>query len=474
MKKVTAVLLVLAFVLVAPAMVSAQNMLDQRLTKIEEMVKGLKQNQMMGFHLYASLRPHLGYYSADEEYLGGPAMDPNIGITADDDYGTILSVGGQSRFGAKAIVSKDLYGVIEYGLTETDRGGEVSDPYLRLAYGVWNFGSGKLTVGKDYTPGTFLGYSSMMGDLGDQGDANMLVAGLSYIGRQPQVKLSFGNFDIALIEPNTGAYDFSRDAYLDLTTDLTGEAGVNRDLFGQTFDTDFVIPRIEAAYVFRLDNINIRPVVGYQTYDMEYYNAVTGEEGDESIDSILAGLGVSATFEPAYVKGTFTWMQNAGNYGQTNIGMVNALNNPQDPDGWTDSAIYLGAGVDGLPFGPGLSILNAQLVNGSVEDSELMQGTLVAGAQINDTFGLEAGFGYMSAEVDLPGFTTAKVSATTGATAEQTSFVYYLQAPVQLAKGIQVIPEIGMVDRGDLEIDDQDDIDSGSLSYIDFNFRCDF
>jgi len=414
MKKLTAVLLVFAFVLAAPLMASAQDMLDQRLSKVEEMVKGLKMSQKMGFHLYASLRPHLGYYDVDEDYaavsgaLEGPAMDPSIGV---DDSGTLLSIGGQSRLGAKAIATKDLYGVIEFGLTETARSGEVSDPYLRLAYGVWNFGAGKLTVGKDYTPGTFLGYSSMMGDLGDQGDANMLVAGLSYIGRQPQVKLSFGDFDIALIEQNTGAAAYGG-------------------------DKDFYLPRIEAAYVFRLDNINIRPVAGYQTYEVE--DRVVGGTAlpDEDIDSFLLGLGVSATFDPVYVKGTVSFMQNALNYGQSNLVLANGtLAN---------------------------TITQAQ-VGTDVEDSDLLQGTLVAGAKLNEKIGLEAGVGYLNAEVDIAGLGTA----------EQTGMVYYFQAPVQLAKGMQLIPEIGMVDRGDFETDVLPDQDSGTMSYIDFNFRVD-
>ncbi len=413
MKKLMVVLLVLGFVCAAPMMAAAQTV-DQKISQLEEMVKGMKMQAALGFHPYASIRPHLGYYSVSEDFIPiAPAMGPNIGS---DDSGTILSVGGQSRFGAKAAVSKNLGGQIEFGLQEDTRAGEVNNVYLRLAVAAWNFGGGKLTVGKTYTPGTFLGYSSMMGDIGDNGDANMLVAGLSYIGRQPQVQLSFGDFDFALIEPNTGANAYGG-------------------------DVDFVLPRIEAAYVLRTEMVDIRPVAGFQTYDVE---GLAG--GDESIASYLLGLGASFKLDPAYLKGTVTYLQNAGNYGQANVGLVNAWN----------VGLIPGAGQG--------SLLDAQMMtNGDLEDSALMQGTLVAGAKLSDQLTVEDGVGYMSAEVDVP----------LGVTAEQTAMMYYLQAPYQLAKGIQVIPEIGMLDRGDLEVDGVADIDCGDLSYIDFNFRVD-
>jgi hypothetical protein len=180
----------------------------------------------------------------------------------------------------------------------------------------------------------------MHGDIGDQGDANMLVGGLAYIGRQPQLRLSFGTFDFALIEQHTAA-------------GTLGVAGA---------DKDFDLPRIEAAYVFRTPVIAIRPVVGFQTYDVE-----VGDE-DESVDSYMAGLGVSLTLGPAYIKATVSYLQNPANYGQTNLLVVN------------------NAGVNTTS-----AILDA---NGDVEDATLLQGTFVAGMKFSPMFGLEAGVGY--------------------------------------------------------------------------------
>ncbi len=363
------------------------------------------------WYFYGSARTHLGYYMVDEDFATGPATDPSIGSNGlDDDSGTTLNLYGQSRFGGKAVVSDNFSGGFEFGLRETGTGGEEEAVYLRLIYGTWNFGAGKLMVGKHYTPATFLGYSGMGADLGDNGDANMLVAGLAYIGRQPQIRLSFGSFDIALIQPNTSANDLG--------------AG----------DIDFTFPRIEAAYVFKTPVVSIRPIAAFQTYKAE--DQTTGD--DETIMSYTLGLGVSATLGPAYIKATFSYLQNPGNYGDTNLLVLDALR--------------VGAG-------------NAQFINGDVEDAEEMQGTFVVGVKLNKAFGLEAGVGYGSLEQD--------VAVLGGATVKQTGFVYYLQAPIGLAKGVTLIPEIGMMDRDDYEIGGVD-VPAGDMTYVDVNFRVDF
>lgn len=362
------------------------------------------------WYFYGSARTHLGYYMVDEDFATGPATDPSVRSNGlDDDSGTTLNLYGQSRFGGKAVVSDNFSGGFEFGLRETGAGEEEA-VYLRLIYGTWNFGAGKLMVGKHYTPATFLGYSGMGADLGDNGDANMLVAGLAYIGRQPQIRLSFGSFDIALIQPNTSANDLG--------------AG----------DIDFTFPRIEAAYVFKTPVVSIRPIAAFQTYKAE--DQTTGD--DETIMSYTLGLGVSATLGPAYIKATFSYLQNPGNYGDTNLLVLDALR--------------VGAG-------------NAQFINGDVEDAEEMQGTFVVGVKLNKAFGLEAGVGYGSLEQD--------VAVLGGATVKQTGFVYYLQAPIGLAKGVTLIPEIGMMDRDDYEIGGVD-VPAGDMTYVDVNFRVDF
>ncbi|KJS32675.1 MAG: hypothetical protein VR64_05715 [Desulfatitalea sp. BRH_c12] len=369
------------------------------------------------FNFYGSLRTRLGYYEVDEAYIGGPAMDGTIAANGDDDYGTMLSLSGQSRFGVKAIASDSLAAVVEFGLREGSRKAvagvaeEDNAVYLRLAYGVWNFGAGKLTVGKNYTPGTFLGYSNQGGDTGAQGEAVMLVNGLAYIGRQPLVQLTFGTFEFALIQPNTDAANYAADGY---------------------GDKDFTFPRIEAAYVFRTPVVAIRPVVGFQTYDVESAGGVA----DESIDSYMAGLGVSLTLGPAYVKATASYLQNPGNYGQTNV----------------LSPTFMNAAID---------------ATGDVEDATLLQGTFVVGMKINDLLGVEAGVGYGKSERDN---VVTPLGTFDG---EQEGFLYYIQLPITMAKGFKITPEIGYLDRKEAKIGPIE-TDLGSLTYFDIAFQIDF
>ncbi|MBA2881108.1 hypothetical protein HNR65_001434 [Desulfosalsimonas propionicica] len=355
----------------------------------------------------ASVRTHAGYYDVDQEYAKGPYLDGSIGNDWDDDTGFLMGLDGNSTFTAKAMVSEKFYGVVQLGLRDATRAdGNNDDDYLRMAYGVWNFGAGKLLMGKDYTPGTYLGYSKMSADIGDSGNGNMLLAGLPYIGRQPQIKLMFGDLDIAFIEQHKDADDFS--------TRLAAEGIANTD-------TDFSLPRIEAAYVFRTDLVNIRPVVGFQTYELEADGG-----GSEDIDSYLVGIGASFDLKPFYVKATASYMQNAANYGKGTLGTVT----------------YTGAALD---------------QDGDLEDSDLYQGTLVAGMKVNKMLNIEAGFGYQNAQLDN---STVDVSEDFGLAnplylgtkdSEQEAYIYYLQAWISLSKNVHIIPEIGMIDRNDAE-----------------------
>ncbi|MCF8111127.1 MAG: hypothetical protein K9J85_06525 [Desulfobacteraceae bacterium] len=402
MKKLLIVLLILGFA--APALGAGAN-----------------------FDLYGSFRTHLGYYSVDQEYIGGPGTDNTVGLfPKDDDSGTVLSFGGNSTLGANIYVTKSIVGKVEMGLREAGGGGETEEVYLRQALGVWNFGSGKLLAGKTYTPATFLGYSKMGGNIGSQYDGVMLGAGLPYIGRHPQLRLTFGDFEFALIEHNSDVQSYGAD------------------------DVDFTLPRIEAAYTYKMDNITLRGIAGYQSYDIEGYQ-LNGVDpyvyedweklGDESIDSYVLGLGGKFNFKPAYVNATISYLQNSNNYGNGDYGTVSMYN------------VYTGQ-----------SILAAVPKPDGFEDSTLLQGTLVAGYRVSPMVNLEAGLGYMSAEVDVA----------PNVTAEQTSMIYYAQAWMSMSENVHIIPEIGVVDRGDLKVTDEDDEKNGKMTYLDVSFRFEF
>ncbi len=390
MKKLLAILLVLCFA--TPAL--AQN-----------------------WHFYGSLRTHLAFYDIDEDYLGGPAMENALGA---DDSGALLGLSGQSRLGLRGQATENLWGLVELGFRDTtredgqlDTSGNSKGVYTRLAYGNWNFGAGNLIVGKDYTPGTFLGYSNMIGDIGDQGGANMLVGGLPYIGRQPQVKLQMGDFSAALIQRNKAMPASPTASAL-----LAGLGVDDLELNGEDY-----IPRIEAAYVHRLPMVNIRGVAGFQSYDMQWDSQLAGISEDETVISFLLGIGASFNLDPAYVKGTVSYMQNPGNYGISNV--------------------------------------MAPLARDAVgdEDAESWQATLVAGYKFTPAMTGEIGFAYTMNEVD---------------DFEQDGWLAYAQLPVFLDRGMTLTPEFGFVSQGDLEDDGNVIAEFGEMMYFALEFRVDF
>lgn len=368
------------------------------------------------FDFYGELKTHLGYYHVSEDFAGGPGQDGTIAANGFKDEGTVLSMSGQTRLGMRAMVSDKVLGVAEFGFTETTRTGKAQDPYIRQAFGQWNFGSGKLLFGKSYTPGTFLGWSNMMGDIGDQGEAVMLVAGLPYIGRQPQLKLTVAGFEIALIEQNTGAsavYTNPNETTLDIVDEDTGDligtvpfTPAPGDRIPFATDIDRQIPRIELAYQFNTPMFTIRPILGYQVYKVHE----RGQNQELTVESYLAGLGVMLRLGPAYIKATGSWQQNADNYGNNSV------------------------------INPAATQTRGRT---QVDNAQTLQGTFVAGFRFSPTLGVEAGFGYAESKVDVARNVEVKHSG----------MVYYLQVPIVIAKGVILTPEIGQLDRGDVETD---------------------
>ncbi|WP_035237229.1 hypothetical protein [Desulfobacter vibrioformis] len=236
-----------------------------------------------------------------------------------------------SRIGAKVKVSDELTGHFEYGASD-------GDANVRKLYGTWDFGTGKLTVGKDYTP-MYLPVSNQAWNddngLGGYGEVDP--------GRHAQVRLQFGGFQIAAISADSEYYD---------GTDIVDD------------DIQVVIPRIEVSYGIDITNNATFDIAGgYATFE---YN------DNEDIDSYVivargtwAAAGFNLGIEAFYG-------QNAGNLIECN--------------------------TTGNDDGRGYAKVNT--VTGKVEDVDNYGGEIVAGYTFNDMFAIEAGFGYMQGEYD--------------------------------------------------------------------------
>jgi hypothetical protein len=378
MKKLLVVLLVLG--LAAPAMAQTQT------------------------SLYGSLRVHTGYSNVSDNFIGGPGIDDTIGNIGQRDEGVLHNISQSTRAGIRAKMSDSTSAVLEFGVRTND--GAATNVGTRLFYGTYNFGMGSLSVGQQHPVATFLGYSNMYGTPVGGGDGNMLGMGLPYAGRNPMIRLDMAGASLALVT-NSG------------TNAVAQGLGYN--------EADRWLPRVEAAYVFRTPMIAVRPILAYQTFTI---NDLAPGGDDRTVESWLAGLGVSMTFGPAYVKLSGTWSQNPAN-----MAMNNVLAGPA----------------------------NTGRAN-QFDDSEVIWATGVVGFNFSPTFFVEAGVGYNNAKVD-----TAP-----GVEEKSDGYVFYVQAPFVFAPGFQLIPEIGQLSRGDSKRTNLADQAQGRATYASAIFKIDF
>lgn len=212
--------------------------------------------------------------AAEWNFYGSARMmtwseDDNNPSPADDDRDTTWDLQGNSRFGATVKVSDTLVGGFEYG----------TGVNLRKLYAEWTFGAGKLLVGQTYTPTSSYFYSNQVWGA----DNDLLDCGQQYIGRKPMIQLTFGDFKLAFVTPNTGGF-----------------AGIG--------DVDTTLPKIEASYGLKMDNFFVDLSGGYQSYE------VSGVD----VDSYLVALGGGMDFGAAYVKANVFFAQNGSAYGMYN------------------------------------------------------------------------------------------------------------------------------------------------------------
>ena len=363
------------------------------------------------WNMYGSARLEYFYNSYDKEVAADNwGTGTAVGDGVSDDTDMTFGVQGNARIGANVKATDQVSGRFEYG----------AGPNLRLLYGDYNFGSGTLRVGQDYTPMS----GATSGQVVDVDD-NLNSVGAVDGPRQAQIKLLMGGFSVALVQ-NYGVNYGSSDI----------------PALGAYSTTDILIPKIEASYEFKTDMMSIMPFVGYQTYDIETAGVT---QTSESITSYVLGVHGRFSFGPAYVNVSGHWAQNAGNYGLFEKGAV------------SNTATTV------TQSSPALAS-QANLVGTSIEDATTYGCALVVGFTASEMVSIEAGIGYTKSEVDIA----------TGTTLEDDTMAYYVNVPITLAKGVYIIPEIGFYDYGDLEITGVADQTEGQRLYYGAKFQIDF
>lgn len=335
--------------------------------------------------LIAALSLAASAQAADWKFYGSARIE-TMYTTTDNGAGTEtknfnLSQQSNARIGAKVKVSDELAGRFEYGAS----GGNAN---VRQLWGEWNFGPGKLLVGQTYTP-IYTGYSSSVYDSG----AALEGYGTISASRKPMLRLGFGGFKIAAVSPST---------------DTLGVGGATAEV---------KIPKFEASYEFKWNNMGLKVLGGYNAYKLKS-GAI-----EYDVDAYVLGLGGDLKVGPAFFKASVFTGQNLGTYGfKTTVDM--------DP-----------------------------VVNGStLADNENMGFVLVAGYTLNDMVKFEAGYGQIYGERDLS--TMQKDDASQA----------YVQAKITLAPGVYVVPEIGKRD----EKQSRTGADEGDVTYFGAKWQINF
>jgi hypothetical protein len=298
---------------------------------------------------YASMR--MGVYWSHVDY--------NVdGVDDDDDLN--MDLADISRFGARGQVG-DIYGVAELGLrgSKNQAGYGVSGKapyynrqvYTRLLYGKWDFGSGDLIVGQDYTPLTFPSAQQAPGIFNLQN--GFIGTGCMWDRRWPQIKVNLKNgLTLAAVQGYAG-------------TGVSGnEAPPTGTVAGGDYDVQ--IPKLYITYRFKREAVYLEPGFGYNTFN--YDDRAQGGVFDDTIDSYV--LFLKGKWDPGVA------LQFAAHYGK-NINDYGILGRPG----------AAGAVVDGM---------------GSVEDATSWGGYIQVAFKVDPTT-ISLGWGYANDENDAVG-----------------------------------------------------------------------
>jgi hypothetical protein len=278
------------------------------------------------------------YYNSRDYNNGGPADlndGPALPAGTDEDDEFQWDLQSNSRLGA-TVKAENISGRFEVALRQNAGGGD-NTVNTRRIFGTWDFGAGKLKVGKDYSPvSQFISGQVFDGDLG------LLGFGAAYAGRNGQISLSFGGFEIAAIT----------------------NAGNNiRGL--DTGDQDIYLPKMEAGWGMSFDTWNFGVMGGFQYFS--YEDAGPNDE-DVDVTAWIIGGDVGFNFGPAYVKAAASYGANWANAGWAGAVAPAAFDGDDDTD-----------------------------------DVDTMQVALVGGFKFTDQMTFEVGAGYNDNDSDAPG-----------------------------------------------------------------------
>jgi len=184
-------------------------------------------------------------------------------------------------------------------------------------------------------------------------------------------------------------------------------------------DTDVTLPMLAAKYSFKVAGLSLQVAGGYQTYKV-----VDANDDDEDVNSYVGGIAATYNMGPFMLGGNYWMGRNVGNMWKWDAGYADAVYDPVDED-MLDN--------DGWGF----------IIVGAFTASDMLR--------------FEAGYGFSSFDIDE------------APTEDETSSMY-LQAKITFAKGVFIVPEVGVIDLKD----DPGEGDQGDITYYGLQWQIRF
>ena len=219
---------------------------------------------------------------------------------------------------------------------------------------------------------------------------------------RPMLQVKIDGFKLALISPNTGD-----------PTNMVDDTDTGNANYNPRAEYDTTYPKVEASYTFAMDTFSVRLFGGWNSFE-----AVNATDREYDVTSYIYGVAGVVNTGPVTLKAMIWNGQNVGLYGLTTNHEVDCT-----PD----------------------------YEAGDIRDNNGYGGVASIGVKINDVIGVEAGYGYVTGEDDP-----------VGKDDNDEAWAVYLQAPITLAQGVTVVPEIGHYDYEESDAN----ADQGHESYF--------
>ncbi|GFE62065.1 hypothetical protein [Geobacter sp. AOG2] len=152
---------------------------------------------------------------------------------------------------------------------------------LRLLFAEWDFGNGKLRIGK--TPSPYVYRTQQVWD----SDGGMNAYGSLWDGRYANIKLTMNNgFYFTLMQPRVGAS--SNNSSNVTSSDATAAYSQTGNLYASTYTNyNTIMPKIVTGYEGKLDNWTYGGGVAYNMYNIETVSTANATPVKTDIHSYL-------------------------------------------------------------------------------------------------------------------------------------------------------------------------------------------